>query len=54
MDVASERDAGFGKALLIEQCECPDGYSGLSCEVIMVGSNFGVHTFKQFKSVRTI
>ncbi|XP_068699347.1 basement membrane-specific heparan sulfate proteoglycan core protein-like isoform X3 [Montipora foliosa] len=32
MDVASERDAGFGKALLIEQCECPNGYSGLSCE----------------------
>ena len=25
---------GFGKALLVEQCECPVGYSGLSCEVI--------------------
>ena len=25
---------GFGKALLVEHCECPVGYSGLSCEVI--------------------
>lgn len=46
MDVVSECDVGFGKVLLIEQCECLDGYSGLLCEVIMVGSNFGVYIFK--------
>lgn len=36
VDIASERDAGFGKAELVEQCKCPYEYSGLSCEVIMV------------------
>lgn len=32
--MASPHNIGFGKALLVEQCECPVGYSGLSCEVI--------------------
>ena len=31
--MTSEKDAGFGKALLVERCNCPDGHSGLSCEV---------------------
>jgi len=36
VDIASEGDAGFGKAELVEQCKCPYEYRGLSCEVIMV------------------
>lgn len=36
MDIASEHDAGFGKAELVEQCKCPYEYSGLSCEVIIL------------------
>lgn len=36
VDIASEHDAGFGKAELVEQCKCPYEYSGLSCEVIIL------------------
>jgi len=32
VDIASEGDAGFGKAELVEQCKCPYEYRGLSCE----------------------
>ena len=27
------RDRGSGKADFVEQCMCPKGYTGLSCEV---------------------
>ncbi len=26
-------DRGLGRAVLVEQCRCPKGYTGLSCEV---------------------
>jgi len=34
MDSAANRDMGLGSASLVEECRCPNGYSGLSCEVI--------------------
>ena len=33
LETAVPQNAGYGKALLVEQCECPVGYIGLSCEV---------------------
>lgn len=32
MDSAALRDQGLGSASLVEECRCPIGYSGLSCE----------------------
>lgn len=32
MDSAAVRDFGLGSASLVEECRCPNGYSGLSCE----------------------
>lgn len=32
MDSAAIRDQGLGSASLVEECRCPVGYSGLSCE----------------------
>lgn len=32
MDSAAIRDLGLGSASLVEECRCPIGYSGLSCE----------------------
>lgn len=32
MDSAAIRDLGLGSASLVEECRCPVGYSGLSCE----------------------
>lgn len=33
LDTASERNTGsLERALSVEQCECPPGYKGLSCE----------------------
>lgn len=32
MDSAANTDLGLGSASLVEQCRCPNGYSGLSCE----------------------
>lgn len=36
MDSAATPDSGLGAALYVEQCTCPAGYTGSSCEV----SNF--------------
>lgn len=33
MDSAATPDSGFGAAVYVEQCSCPVGYSGSSCEV---------------------
>ena len=33
MDVAEDRQTGRGRALAVEQCNCPRGYKGLSCQV---------------------
>ncbi|KAJ1522549.1 hypothetical protein ONE63_001735 [Megalurothrips usitatus] len=33
MDSAGIRNVGQGKASFVEECQCPAGYSGLSCEV---------------------
>ncbi|XP_050492359.1 basement membrane-specific heparan sulfate proteoglycan core protein-like isoform X15 [Bombus huntii] len=32
MDTADVRNTGLGSASYVEECECPIGYSGLSCE----------------------
>lgn len=32
MDSAASRDRGLGSATLVEECRCPSGYTGLSCE----------------------
>ena len=37
MGVAVPQDAGIGRAVLVEQCSCPTGYSGTSCEVCAPG-----------------
>ena len=36
MSTASSTDQGLGTAYEVEQCMCPMGYSGISCEVIML------------------
>lgn len=33
MDSAGYRNTGQGKAAFVEECSCPPGYTGLSCEV---------------------
>jgi Laminin B (Domain IV) len=33
MDSAAVRNTGQGQAVYVEECSCPVGYSGLSCEV---------------------
>ncbi|XP_012342709.1 basement membrane-specific heparan sulfate proteoglycan core protein isoform X12 [Apis florea] len=32
MDTADVRNTGLGSASYVEECECPSGYTGLSCE----------------------
>lgn len=33
MDSAAVRNTGQGKSVFVEECRCPAGYTGLSCEV---------------------
>lgn len=37
LDIADERNTGRERALAVEQCHCPVGYTGLSCEDCDVG-----------------
>ncbi|XP_034337833.2 basement membrane-specific heparan sulfate proteoglycan core protein isoform X5 [Magallana gigas] len=37
MDIAEDRVTGQGRASTVEQCQCPRGYKGLSCEDCDVG-----------------
>ncbi|KAJ9584666.1 hypothetical protein L9F63_020991, partial [Diploptera punctata] len=37
LDVAEDRNTGQARALEVEQCQCPIGYRGLSCEDCEVG-----------------
>lgn len=39
MDIAEDRVTGQGRASTVEQCQCPRGYKGLSCEVRKKGIN---------------
>lgn len=39
MDSAAAYDQGLGSASLVEECRCPAGYSGLSCESCAHGYN---------------
>jgi hypothetical protein len=38
MDSAGFRNTGQGQALFVEECRCPAGYAGLSCEVSFYSS----------------
>lgn len=40
MDSAAVTNTGLGQATYVEECKCPIGYSGLSCEVINLQFNF--------------
>ncbi len=33
VDTADSRDLGLGRAVYVEQCRCPMGYTGISCQV---------------------
>ena len=33
LDIAENRATNQGRAYAVEECNCPRGYSGLSCEV---------------------
>ena len=33
MDIAVKRDTGQGRAVFVEECNCPREFQGLSCEV---------------------
>ncbi len=33
MGVSVQQDLGLGRSVLVEQCTCPTGYGGTSCEV---------------------
>ncbi len=33
LDIAESRNTGLGRAWEVEECRCPRGYRGLSCEV---------------------
>ena len=37
MDTATEQNYNQGQAVLVEECQCPPGYIGLSCDVILNG-----------------
>lgn len=36
MDSAAVRNTGLGRAAYVEECRCPVGYTGLSCEVMLL------------------
>lgn len=43
LDIADERNTGSSeRALSVEQCDCPPGYKGLSCEDCDVGYTRGI------------
>ena len=41
MDTAVPQDTGLGRAMIVEQCSCPQGYAGLSCQVRHYKSSLG-------------
>lgn len=41
LDIAEERNTGQTRALSVEQCNCPPGYTGLSCEDCSAGYTRG-------------
>ncbi|XP_034241184.1 basement membrane-specific heparan sulfate proteoglycan core protein-like isoform X2 [Thrips palmi] len=43
MDSAGIRNVGQGKASYVEECQCPAGYSGLSCEMCTAGHHRREH-----------
>ena len=44
LDTASPVNSGLGQAYYVEQCLCPKGYTGISCEV----SESCAHIFVKF------
>ncbi len=36
MGVSVQQDLGLGRSVLVEQCTCPTGYGGTSCEVRII------------------
>ena len=43
MGVGVPQDTGRGRVNLVEQCSCPTGYTGLSCDVSPL--NFNLRSF---------
>jgi Laminin EGF domain len=37
MDIAEDRNTGQSRAYAVEECACPQGYRGLSCQSCAVG-----------------
>ena len=46
--LATATTGGNNPAALVEQCRCPRGYTGLSCEVISIKYNAGYLLFSCF------
>lgn len=38
LDIAVPQPTGLGEAPMVESCSCPEGYSGLSCQVGSLGT----------------
>jgi hypothetical protein len=61
MDSAAINNLGQGQAAYVEECRCPAGYSGLSCEVRCllfvkeghISPSFDVVTIKHIEFCRT-
>ena len=45
LDTASPSNTGMGQAFYVEQCLCPKGYTGISCEVSFCFVTGKVHIF---------
>lgn len=54
MDSAATPDSGLGAAVYVEQCSCPVGYTGSSCEVGIVSFAYDHLLFLLFLSVRDV
>lgn len=42
MDTAVEYNTNQGQAVLVEECRCPPGYIGLSCDVSITYNSFSL------------
>lgn len=53
MEVAVPNYSGLAQALEVEQCRCPPGYQGLSCQVLSLFTTVPtVSSFRHFKELK--